>query len=201
MIHIRECAGAAVSAYSPQAYSTVLFLTECGGPTVVLGQTPSSAPAQDAWLCWPRANQLLCFPGNFLHGVIPGTKLSDLFSQCSAISQCISHFRSSQWRARCAYLIQESERAHALLCRHASRRQCRRAAHHACGGILGRRVEASARASGQWAHAGTAQCQLVGGVFGAGWHAWRSEVGSCATHDRNKVQSLLTLQLHPWQGV
>ncbi|CAL5228450.1 g11587 [Coccomyxa viridis] len=54
------------------AYSTVLYLSDCGGPTVVLNQTASSAPAQDAWLCWPRENQLLCFPGNFLHGVIPG---------------------------------------------------------------------------------------------------------------------------------
>lgn len=55
-----------------QVYSTVLYLTDTGGPTVILGQTVSSAPAQDAWLSWPQANNLLCFPGTFLHGVIPG---------------------------------------------------------------------------------------------------------------------------------
>ena len=55
-----------------QAYSTVLYLSDCGGPTVVLRQTPSAALAQEAWLCWPQANSLLCYPGDLLHGVIPG---------------------------------------------------------------------------------------------------------------------------------
>lgn len=55
-----------------QAYSTVLHLGDCGGPTVVLAQTPSAALAQEAWLCWPKANSLLCYPGDLLHGVIPG---------------------------------------------------------------------------------------------------------------------------------
>lgn len=55
-----------------QKYSTVLYLTDCGGPTAVLGQTASSPLARDAWLSWPQANSLLCFPGNLLHGVIPG---------------------------------------------------------------------------------------------------------------------------------
>ena len=55
-----------------QAYSTVLYLGDSGGPTVVLGQTPSAARAQEAWLCWPQANSLLCYPGDLLHGVIPG---------------------------------------------------------------------------------------------------------------------------------
>jgi hypothetical protein len=55
-----------------QAYSTVLYLSDCGGPTVVLGQTPSAALAQEAWMCWPLTNSLLCYPGDLLHGVIPG---------------------------------------------------------------------------------------------------------------------------------
>ena len=55
-----------------QTYSTVLYLGDSGGPTVVLGQTPSAALAQEAWLCWPQANSLLCYPGDLLHGVIPG---------------------------------------------------------------------------------------------------------------------------------
>ena len=55
-----------------QSYSTVLYLTESGGPTVVLEQTVSSPPAQAAWLSWPQGNNLLCYPGNLLHGVIPG---------------------------------------------------------------------------------------------------------------------------------
>ena len=55
-----------------QSYSTVLYLTESGGPTVVLEQTVSSPLAQAAWLSWPQGNSLLCYPGNLLHGVIPG---------------------------------------------------------------------------------------------------------------------------------
>ena len=55
-----------------QSYSTVLYLTESGGPTVVLEQSVSSPLAQAAWLSWPQGNNLLCYPGNLLHGVIPG---------------------------------------------------------------------------------------------------------------------------------
>ena len=61
-----------------QSYSTVLYLTESGGPTLVLEQTVSSPLAQAAWLSWPRGNNLLAYPGNLLHGVIPGPPCNPL---------------------------------------------------------------------------------------------------------------------------
>ncbi|DBA84827.1 hypothetical protein WJX77_001720 [Trebouxia sp. C0004] len=52
--------------------SSVLFLTESGGPTFVLDQDPQGPLAPRGWLVQPYANQLLAFKGNLLHGVIPG---------------------------------------------------------------------------------------------------------------------------------
>ena len=56
----------------------MLYLTDSGGPTVVLSQTVSSPLAQAAWLSWPQSNNLLCYPGNLLHGVIPGPQCKPL---------------------------------------------------------------------------------------------------------------------------
>jgi hypothetical protein len=43
-----------------------------GGSTIVLDQTPESTEvAQVAWKAVPRDNQVLVFPGNLLHGVLP----------------------------------------------------------------------------------------------------------------------------------
>ncbi|DBA89883.1 TPA: hypothetical protein ACH3X2_004738 [Trebouxia sp. C0005] len=52
--------------------SSVLFLTQSGGPTLVLDQDPQGPLAPRGWLVQPRPNQLLAFKGNLLHGVIPG---------------------------------------------------------------------------------------------------------------------------------
>jgi len=52
--------------------SSVLFLTESGGPTLVLDQDPQGPLAPRGWLVQPCPNQLLAFKGNLLHGVIPG---------------------------------------------------------------------------------------------------------------------------------
>jgi len=55
-----------------QLVSSVLFLTESGGPTLVLDQDPQGPLASRGWLGQPCPNQLLAFKGNLLHGVIPG---------------------------------------------------------------------------------------------------------------------------------
>ena len=52
--------------------SSVLYLTRQGGPTVVLDQTPEETLADRGWVAQPCPNQLLAFPGNLLHGVLPG---------------------------------------------------------------------------------------------------------------------------------
>ena len=71
-----------------QSYSTVLYLTDSGGPTVVLEQTVSSPLAQAAWLSWPQGNNLLCYPGNLLHGVIPGLLYNLLRWPAHVINPC-----------------------------------------------------------------------------------------------------------------
>ncbi len=57
-----------------QLVSSVLFLTESGGPTLVLDQDPQGPLASRGWLVQPCPNQLLAFKGNLLHGVIPGKR-------------------------------------------------------------------------------------------------------------------------------
>lgn len=59
----------------------MLFLSEareaaCWGPTVVVDQTPRSAPGQRAWLAPAICNCLVSFPGSLLHGVLPGALVS-----------------------------------------------------------------------------------------------------------------------------
>ena len=55
-----------------QVLSSVLYMTEAGGPTLVLDQTPEGKLADRGWLVQPCPNQLLSFKGNLLHGEIPG---------------------------------------------------------------------------------------------------------------------------------
>lgn len=54
--------------------SSILYLSGCGGPTVVLNQTPADMLAPEAWLVHPWPGQLTAFNGNLLHGVLPGGK-------------------------------------------------------------------------------------------------------------------------------
>lgn len=53
--------------------SSVFYLSESGGPTIILPVTPSSAawPPKGATV-WPSFGRYALFPGNFLHGVLPG---------------------------------------------------------------------------------------------------------------------------------
>ncbi|CAL8466087.1 g5623 [Coccomyxa elongata] len=52
--------------------SSVLYLSSTGGPTVVLEQSATDTLAEQAFLCNPKENVLFCFPGKYLHGVLPG---------------------------------------------------------------------------------------------------------------------------------
>ena len=63
-----------------QVISSGLYLTDEGGPTLVLDQTPADPLADKGWLAWPCPNQLLAFPGNLLHGVLPGVVSSQLLT-------------------------------------------------------------------------------------------------------------------------
>jgi hypothetical protein len=53
--------------------SSVFYLSESGGPTVILPATPSSAarPRTGA-VVWPSFGRYALFPGDLLHGVLPG---------------------------------------------------------------------------------------------------------------------------------
>ena len=62
--------------------SSILYLTECGGPTVVLGQRPTvsewthqlemiPAEATECDIMFPRVNRYMLFRGDMLHGVMP----------------------------------------------------------------------------------------------------------------------------------
>ena len=58
--------------------SAVVYLSKCGGPTLMLEHRPG-----DAWrelvrchLCWPGAGHVVAFPGQWLHGVV-GTGRQD----------------------------------------------------------------------------------------------------------------------------
>ena len=53
--------------------SAVLYLTAgVGGPTLVADQVLGGPLARRGWLCYPRANRLLMFKPDRLHGVVPG---------------------------------------------------------------------------------------------------------------------------------
>lgn len=51
-------------------WSCVLFVEGDEAPTLVV-DAQVDAPSMDRWLCFPRPNRLLVFPGNRLHGVVP----------------------------------------------------------------------------------------------------------------------------------
>jgi hypothetical protein len=55
-----------------QVLSSVLYLSAHGGPTIVLEQRADDRLAACAFAVTPRENMLLCFPGAYLHGVLPG---------------------------------------------------------------------------------------------------------------------------------
>ncbi|KAK9806567.1 hypothetical protein WJX73_002259 [Symbiochloris irregularis] len=56
------------------AATCILFLTDAqdAGPTIILDQTASQDLAHRGWLLHPTANQAVVFPGDLLHGVLPG---------------------------------------------------------------------------------------------------------------------------------
>jgi hypothetical protein len=56
--------------------STILYLSDAGGPTVVLDQQPGTALALVAWLVSPQSGRLAAFDGSLLHGVLPGAACS-----------------------------------------------------------------------------------------------------------------------------
>ena len=63
--------------------STVIYLSSSGGPTLILAQRPTDSIASmcAAWLAQPKPNRLACFPGDLLHGVLPGRACSSLLLQ------------------------------------------------------------------------------------------------------------------------
>ena len=78
-----------------QVVSSVLFLTEAGGPTLVLDQDPKGPLADRGWLVQPCPNQLLAFKGNLLHGVIPGT-FSCHSSPCRSTPCGLCHLKPAE---------------------------------------------------------------------------------------------------------
>ena len=57
--------------------SSIVYVGDEGGPTVMVGRGPADALAAHAawrercWLSWPHAGQVAVFPGEMLHGVLP----------------------------------------------------------------------------------------------------------------------------------
>ena len=59
--------------YVCPARSSVLYLSEVGGPTVILPATPETeARPRSAAIVWPSPGRYALFPGELLHGVLPG---------------------------------------------------------------------------------------------------------------------------------
>lgn len=53
--------------------ASILYLSNTGGPTLILDATPSRVAAPRAGLAvHPRAGRFVMFPGALLHGVVPG---------------------------------------------------------------------------------------------------------------------------------
>ena len=64
---------------STPMHSAILYVSSCGGPTLLLEHRPA-----DAWsdsvrchACWPRAGQCMAFPGDWMHGVLVADDLID----------------------------------------------------------------------------------------------------------------------------
>jgi hypothetical protein len=58
--------------------STIVYVTAgSGGPSLITSQAFGDCHlAQKGWLCHPKEKRLVAFDGRFLHGVIPGKKVS-----------------------------------------------------------------------------------------------------------------------------
>lgn len=71
------------------AVSSVLFLTPHGGPTLVLDQAPGASRLADrAWAVQPEPGALLAFPGNLLHGVLPGAVAPEIGMASPLPTEC-----------------------------------------------------------------------------------------------------------------
>ena len=57
-----------------QVVSAVVFLSccSCAGPTIVLEECEASGAAGKAWAAYPSEGAVLLYPGDLLHGVLPG---------------------------------------------------------------------------------------------------------------------------------
>ena len=62
-----------------QAVSSVLYLGDSGGPTLVIDQSSACRGlGSTGWAVHPVSGRLAAFRGNLLHGVLPGTYASAL---------------------------------------------------------------------------------------------------------------------------
>jgi len=70
--HFDRDEGIRSSIVSP-GLASILYLSNAGGPTVILGATPSRITAPQAGIAvYPRSGRFGMFPGTLLHGVLPG---------------------------------------------------------------------------------------------------------------------------------
>ena len=70
--HFDRDEGIRSSIVSPDL-ATILYLSNAGGPTVILDATPSRTSAPTAGIAvYPRPGRFGMFPGTLLHGVLPG---------------------------------------------------------------------------------------------------------------------------------
>jgi len=70
--HFDRDEGIRSSIVSPDLAS-ILYLSNAGGPTVILNATPSRISAPNAGIAvHPRLGRFAMFPGTLLHGVLPG---------------------------------------------------------------------------------------------------------------------------------
>lgn len=81
--------------WAVQVCSSVLYLSDGGGPTVVINQTPGDLLGPEAWLVRPRCGRLTAFSGDLLHGVLPG-RLPSQFS----LLQCKHNMLCALWVTR-----------------------------------------------------------------------------------------------------
>lgn len=59
--------------YVCPARSSIFYLSDVGGPTAVLPTTPASRRwPRTAAVVWPTFGRYVLFPGNLMHGVLPG---------------------------------------------------------------------------------------------------------------------------------
>jgi hypothetical protein len=70
--HFDRDEGIRSSIVSP-GLASILYLSNAGGPTVILDATPSRVAAPNAGIAvYPRPGRFGMFPGTLLHGVLPG---------------------------------------------------------------------------------------------------------------------------------